>query len=219
VTPPYPPLATSTPFVIISSQSVIFRSFAELAAYSELVVIGKVIKEDGLIIHGARNPLDTSVPAEGVFSIARIYQVQVDRYIKGDGPEMIYLSQGEGLLLRETIRGETPTAEEIEQITSQNKGREYIPPEFDHPYLMFLARFDKGDYKVDGYTANEIFGAAVHPWLFDLKDPDRIQAQDAAAWNMTDFPPKPLSTAIEEINQPYQRPTPDTTNPVPYPAP
>jgi hypothetical protein len=192
----------------ITSSRRIFDTYEKLLKVTDLVVIGVVEAEDGLIIHGSRNAEDHSQPSEGLYGICTVYRVRLEQIIYGKASEELLLCHGGGILPAEAVKGEMPSVSEIRQVIVGNAGVKYIPLEMGRRYLMFLHPIDTQEYQIDGYISNQVFGRAGAPWLFDLSDEKAIRAIDVDEYVVDLFPPRSLEETIQLI-----------LGAAPYPAP
>jgi hypothetical protein len=192
----------------ITSSRRIFDTYEKLLKVTDLVVIGVVEAEDGLIIHGSRNAEDRSQPSEGLYGICTVYRVRLERIIYGKANEELLLCHGGGILPAEAVEGDTPSESEIRQVIADNAGVKYVPLELDRKYLMFLHSGDPLGYAVDGYISNQVYHHAGTPWLFDLTDEKAIRAIDVDEYVVDLFPPRSLEETIQLI-----------LGAAPYPAP
>lgn len=124
------PTSHSTPR-IISDIPVFYTSFQELASRSTNIVIGSVIAPVEMI-NTARDIDDLSHPDPDYFSISQIYEVEVERYLKGKGEEIIDIVQNQGFLI---IQSDPPTTSEIEKARMEY---DYIHLHPGQTYLFFV---------------------------------------------------------------------------------
>jgi hypothetical protein len=202
--------AQATPVVEyqVASSRRIFDTYEKLLKVTDLVVIGVVKAEDGLIIHGSRNAEDRSQPSEGLYGICTVYRVRLEQIIYGKAGDELLLCHGGGILPAEAVKGETPSESEIRQVIVGNAGVKYIPLEMGRRYLMFLHPLDTQEYPIDGYISNQVFGRAGAPWLFDLSDEKAVRAIDVDEYVVDLYPPRSLEEMIQLL-----------LGAAPYPAP
>ena len=60
----------------------------DLLKHTDIVIIGRPVGEKG-IINTAREVSDLSKTAADMFSIGQVYEVEVIRYIKGEGKQLV----------------------------------------------------------------------------------------------------------------------------------
>ncbi len=199
-----------------SSDSILIPSFYELTQLSDVVIIGKAVAEVG-IINTARTHTDRTKPDPNFFSIVQVYEIEVEQYLKGDGPKTIYVGQNQGYL----PHGKTPRPEEIEQTAIYVKGDTFITLRLNSPYLMFLVAVEEiyEDYKIDGLQSSNFFVRPANPWRFDLTDRNHVIVEDEITDLDNLFPPQPLSEIIKLMNEPLPTPypAPKLLAPTPYP--
>lgn len=192
----------------IASSRRIFDTYEKLLKVTDLVVIGVVEAEDGLIIHGSRNAEDRSQPSEGIYGICTVYRVRLEQIIYGEAGDELLLCHGGGILPAEAVKGETPSEREIRQVIADNAGVKYVPLDMGRRYLMFLHSLDTQEYLIDGYISNQVFGRAGAPWLFDLSDEKAVRAIDVDEYVVDLYPPRSLEETIKIIlgGEPYPAP-------------
>lgn len=193
-----------------SASTIIIPSFYELASYSDIVIIGRIRSEAG-VINTARDPKDNSKPDPRFFTVVQIYLVEVEKYIKGNGLELIYLGQKQGKF----VYGSTPSPDEISQVRLSSANKIYTPLSSSKNYLMFLRSIEVWeDYQVAGLESGNLYVRTANPWLFDATDQKRVNVVEMLNGIEKMFPPKSLSAIIELMNNPEMiQPT------TPYPGP
>lgn len=206
---PNVPVKTALEVVDVSSSALV-TTFYELSQLSDIVIIGTVTSELG-VINTARSPGDNSQPDHRFFTIATVYEVEVEEYLVGNGPSFIYFAQWEGSI----YHGETPSPEEIEQERLSSENKLYKSLRSDVRYLMFLRSIEVWeDYKIDGLEKGELFVRTANPWLFDATDQLRVLVMDMSTGVENMYPPQSLAEIIEKMkNSEIILPT------VSYPAP
>jgi hypothetical protein len=191
-------------------------SISELAHYSDAVIIGEIVDAEYMVISTGDDNKCDGILNSG-FEIVKVYQVSVEEYITGEGETTIWISQNL-LIPLFAVSKEAVTDEFIENVIKT--GRSYQQLQIDKKYLMFLHQNlpypeefpDKVRYVGGGF-----------PWYFDVSDPEAVRVQGEYVEHLIEiFPPQPLSEIIEQINQPYVKPTrkpqPTETTPA-YPVP
>jgi hypothetical protein len=192
----------------IASSRRIFETYEKIMAVVDLVVIGVVEAEDGVIIHLGRNAYDHSQPVTDTYGICTVSRVRLERIIYGKAGEELLLCHSGGILPAEAVKGETPSESEIRQVIADNAGKSYVPLDKGRRYLMFLNFLDIQEYLIDGYTSNQVYAGAVDPWLFDLSDEKAVRAIDVDEYVVDLFPPRSLEDTIQLL-----------LGAAPYPAP
>ena len=192
------------------ASSVLIPTYYELAQLSDIVVIGQVRSEVG-VINTARNPSDNSQPDSRFFTVAVVYAIEVDKYLVGEGPSSIYLAQWEGSI----YHGETPSPAEIDQARAASKNQLNISLEAGKRYLMFLRSIEVWeDYSIAELEKGNLFVRTANPWLFDTTDEMRVFVLDRLSGIEQTYPAQSLDEIVEQMKDPTI--TPLT---VPYPVP
>ena len=210
-----PATKTSEPYpatedqVIVESQGsyVVYPTFAEIASNSDIIVVAR-IKSPLDIVNTARDIDDHARPDPDHFSIGQVYELEIDSYLKGTGPETIFYVENQGFISNQG----TPNAEDIEREKSEAEGQAYIPLRADQTYLLFLRVLDQG-YRIGSYDAESLYVGTGHPWQFDLADPNCVRVEDIIQEMALYFPVQPLTKIREQIEEPVEMQT------LPYPCP
>lgn len=201
-----PTVTTTTPEVIvhvIDDVPVAYTSIPELSSESSTIIIGKIIST-GEIINMARD-VDSSKPDPNYFGVGQIYEVEVERYLKGNGEKNIKFVQYQGFLV---TGSKTPTTDQIEKAKVET---DYIRLSTNQRVLMFLNKFP---YE---YAKGPLFISVGHPSLFDITDPKCVRPLDTLLDIYKYFPPKPLTVFAKQIDEPFDTSRP--SNELPYPPP
>jgi hypothetical protein len=188
------------------------RSLKELIDWADIIVIGKM-SEKREIFNGARLPSNTAVADPDVLGVSQVYEFVIEKYIKGNGPQIIFVASDEGILFGKGV-GETLNAENIK------KAKEgYYHPVIDdkHTYLLLLDPMKYPDKK-NYYTGTP------YPWIFDVTNPRSINAEMPYDFNLYYSLPEDLEEFIFYVNNPSLIPTqkpfvPTVKTQSPYPAP
>jgi len=203
----------------ISASYITANSFRELIKSVDYIVIGELIAaRDNINI--ARDDKDISKPSSTRYEIGQIYEVKVDKYIKGDGLLTINVIQVEGFLSQKDPKTSA-------SIQKARENFDFIPIEPGKKYLMFLS-------DLYGFPKGEYYIGSIHPWRFDISDPERVVPESPWEYANQVFPPVPLKLILEQIHHPEldiipevklgAYPAPDNTmleetgNPYPPPA-
>jgi len=194
---------------MINEVPVIYTSIPELSSKSDTIIIGKIIAA-GKVINTARDVVDPAKPDPNYFSVGQIYEVQVERYLKGDenGEKTIHIVQHQGFLVDGSRH---PTRSEIEKAKAES---DYIQLGVNQRLLMFL---NKSRYEYGEYAKGTLFVGGWHPWLFDITDTECVQPIDTLEDIYVNFPSQPLTTFIKQINEPFDPSTQPES--LPYPPP
>ena len=192
---------------IINEVPVIYTSIPELSSKSDTIIIGKIIAT-GEIINTARDFDDPAKPDPDYFSVGQIYEVDVEQYLKGDGDKIINILQNQGFLI---TRSKAPTTSEIERAMAEY---DYVQLRPGQTYLFFIntAQNEYGEF-----TKEKLFAGVGHPWLFDMTDPECVQPLDTLEVIYAYFPPRPLTTFINQLIKPFDQSS--QLESLPYPPP
>lgn len=190
-----PTETTSTPEVVttmIYEVPVFYASIPELSSQSSTIIIGKIISA-GEIINTVRD-VDPSKPDPNNFGIGQIYEVEVERYLKGNGEKFIKIVQNQG----DIVTGlETPTTAQIEKAKAE---ADYILLSINQRLLMFL---ENPFFKFGEYAKGPLFFGVGHPWLFDITDPECVRPIDTLQGVYKYFPPQPFPAFVKQIDEPF----------------
>ena len=200
----------STSVISFSSQPGA-SSIQELTHYAGIVAIGKVVGK-GEIINTARDPNDPSKPDSRFYSINQIYQVEIEKVIKGDDLKNLTLLQNQGLL--HLTPGKALSSTEINEEIRKNELKSYVPITLEQRYLFFLRVLDDTTYDLDNYKSSELFSGVMEPWRFVVTDTGMVIPETLLNGIKSTFPSNDLMTVLEEMNQPY---VPGQIN-TPYPG-
>jgi len=200
--------ASPTPYTqsqIIYVSHVIFATMEDLLEHTDIVIIGRPVGEKG-IINGARDVSDLTKTDPNMFGISQVYEVEVIRYIKGEGANSLFVAQHHGTVplgSQELSESDVEAARERENI---------IPLTLDERYVMFLAF---SEFAYEGYPTEQLVGGLGHPWRFRINELDCVQVEDVdSAWLLNYFPPQTLDGFIQWIENPELY-----IESIPYPAP
>jgi hypothetical protein len=194
-------------------------SIPEITNFADIIVTGK-LKPIDKFFNGSRSPGERSKPDTDLFSIGHIYEIKVDSYLKGEGPDTLYLVIHEGFITPD--ENVTPSSEDMRIIRKEKEGKDWKPLKLNSTYLLFLDRFDDDSYEIDSIPVENLFVGSTNPWMFDCQDTQQVVPEEPnpsldSGDLLLYFPPQPLESIIEQINQPYSTPTPWPT-PLPTPT-
>lgn len=182
---PNAPLVTS---VSVQEVPVVYTSLAEISSKADVIAIASAMAEKE-IVNTARDPDDPNQPDSQYFSVGQVFEVEVEEYVIGGGPKIIYVIQNQGFLV---TRDGQPTTADINKATADYN---YTPISLGRKYLMFLRRARP---VYENYAEKELFGGIGHPWLFDLSNPDCVRPEDAVDI-FRFYPPQPLAEIRRSI--------------------
>jgi hypothetical protein len=169
------------------------NSISELTKKSTQIVIGQVTKAVG-IINMARDINDITKADSDVFVIGQVYQFRVDKYIKGEGDQVINIVQREGFLGASSSKTEV----DIEKARSLEK---YIPIDEKTNYLLFLE-------PLLGFSDGKYYVGVAHPWRFNLNNPESVVPESPWEGASQLFLSQSLDSLIYQIEHPESIPTP-----------
>ena len=196
------------------SSSILTPTYYELTQLSDIVVMGHVRAEVG-VINTARNPSDNSQPDTRSFTVAVVYAIDVEEYLAGDGPRTLYLARWEGSI----NHGTTPSPAEIEQARAASENELYTSLDGNKTYLMFLRSIEVWeDYTLAELDDGNLFVRTANPWLFDASDPMNVFVVAMTSGIAQIYPPQSLAEIIAQMNDPALTP-PSAPYPVPLESP
>lgn len=127
-------------------------SLEDEVAKAQIIVISKVAGLGPIFNSAREGDSMESGPNKIFYSLAQVYEIQVERYLKGTGPELIRTAQVEG-----QVRGSfAPTAVNVKVARSKYQ---YVPMVVGNRYLFLL---DEGD-KVPELGSLLVLGGATYP--------------------------------------------------------
>jgi hypothetical protein len=170
---------------------IVARSMKELVDKSTIIVSGQAIARKE-IINGARDVNDINKPDSHILDVGQVYQFEVDKYLKGNGPKTIFVVQSEGFLVGDQV-GINLNDDNITKARSQEK---FIPIQLNHPYIIFLVLV-KGFPSLKNYYAGSIL-----PWRFDISNPDAVIPESPSEGALQAFPPRKDSVLLAQIANP-----------------
>ncbi len=112
----------------IVSDYITSRSIEDLVHQSDLIALGTVAQIADIHFNTARNPRDPSQPASDLFITGTIYEIRVERYLKGSGGTALRIVQSEDI----SLPGEPGEAPNVHISES------FVPLEVGVRYLFFL---------------------------------------------------------------------------------
>jgi hypothetical protein len=172
---------------IVSGSFITYTSLAKLVSESTLIVMAQIIKPDH-IINMARDVKDPTQPAKDDYVVGQVYQVKINRFIKGTADETIYVVQSEGFL------GPTESKSESEILKSKSR-YDYIPMTQEKEYLLFLQ-------SMLSYPEEKLYVGNAQPWRFDISDSSKVVPESPWKYAIEYFPPQPLDAFLEQIAHP-----------------
>lgn len=191
-TPTSRPTATSQA-VLGSSNYRAARSIKELVGQSSVIVSGQfsATKE---VINMARDINDINQPDSHVLGLGQVYQFEVTQYLKGNGPKTIFVVQPEGFLVGDQV-GNNLNDANIKKARALEK---YIPARLKHPYLLFLEPL------VGFPDLKNYYTGAIHPWRFNLSNPDQAVPESPWEGALSAFPARKASVLLYQVVNPDQ---------------
>lgn len=190
----------------VSDDYITASSIRDLVQRSSLIVIGQVISTGGTF-NMARDPNDISRPDPNVIEIGQIYEIQVQRYLKGTGDGTVYVVQPEGFLGPHADK----TAAAIATARAQDK---HIRMRSAIAFLMFLQPHPK--VADAGVPNNQYYVGVAEPWRFDLSDPNLVRPESPWLGASQLFPPRTSTQIVNQVLNPNSTPEP-TGVPTSYP--
>jgi hypothetical protein len=169
------------------------HSVKELVDKSVIVVSGQ-FRSTNEVINMARNIKDINKPDPNILGVGQVYQFEVDKYLKGGGPKTIYVVQLEGFLTGDQVGLEPQET----NINKARKERKYISAKLDNPYVLFLEPL------VGFPDLKNYYTGAIHPWRFDLSNPEQVIPESIWEEALSVFPPKRVSKFLDQIANPDQ---------------
>jgi hypothetical protein len=200
---------TPTPSISVLNSLVVYATMEELLEYTDIVILGRPVSEQG-IINTARDPQDLTRTDPEYFSIGQVYEVEVIRYILGEGADTLYVIQHHGMV---RLDSQELSESDIEQVWV---GEEITPLALNERYVLFLSY---SEYAYEGYPTEQLAGGVGHPWRFRITEQDCVLAEDSDPWLLGHFPPQTLDGFIQWIENPgiyvgnYPYPAPEVLYP------
>jgi len=165
------------------------NSMPELVARSEVIVVAQVsgIAE---VINMSRDQVNPDVPDPNDFEIGQIYNLTVQRYLKGGGDNAIKIMQAEGGIL---LNQATPSPDIIKEAKSYDN---YFHVHFQTgvKYLFFLK-------SLKAFYGKDYFNGAIHPWVWSLPDGGNAGPLTATEYIGANFPSKPSASLLLYVQQ------------------
>jgi hypothetical protein len=134
---------------------VVYRSPGDVAADTDVVVIGHAIEK--------REVINVNHGFDELLIVGQVYGFQVDEYLKGSGEDIIYVVNREGRLERPGI-GSSYTEEDILE------AREKSPSpvlRMGKRYILFLDHLSRSEIEMENYYY-------AHSWRFNVTDPNNV---------------------------------------------
>ncbi len=179
------------------------NSYSDLTNNVNIIVIGEMVAvRDNVNI--ARDDEDMMKSSSSRYEIGQVYEFKVDEYIKGNGKSTIYVVQVEGFLSQKELKTN-------KSITRAKENFDFIPIKSEKKYLLFLS-------DLIGFPTGEYFIGPIHPWRFDITDPEQVIPESPWPYANQVFPPVPLKLVLEQIKHPESDIIPKTKGDA-YPAP
>lgn len=181
---PTPPPSCGTVSYVVN-----VKSLQERAALAEVIVVGDIVAL-GEVINSAFQVGDRTKPANDLFGVGQEYVFQVQRYIKGAGPNELVLLNDEGTV---RLPPEKVTAQDIAQAKLCN-----VNPPFKQAttYLLFLntIRYHNGkDYYYKAELPSRYIIQADDQVMMD----EPVQAEMQMPQDLFSQPGKPFLAEVE----------------------
>jgi hypothetical protein len=184
---------TPSSSLVVQESEVVFYTLKELVDMSDVIVIGRAVKIEGIVntIRVAGNPIQQH---PDYFGIGYVHQVEVESYLKGQGPNLIYVIQNVGFLARSQSQEITDEAIELAKLASN-----VVQLTLDKRYILFLgaARFS-----YENFSKENLFSGRAHPWRFEFTKADCVQLEDEFTGLVRYFPPRPFEEFVKLIHDP-----------------
>ena len=168
----------------IASDYITLSTISDLAHQSDTVVLGTVTKVDDQHFNTARNTRDPSQPATGLFITGTIYEIQVERYLKGSGGSNLRIVQSEDITLPNTA-SEAPTVYLTEGFTPLEVGIRYI-------FFLKLAE----SYPDSPFS--DLYRGTAEPYRFRLEN-GMAKAESPSRLARDLFPMEKENALIQEV--------------------
>jgi hypothetical protein len=187
----YPAAAgTPAPVAVYGSYDTA-RTLEEVTAQSEIIVIGNITTV-GDTFNSRLDTQDSSKPARDSFGVGQEYELQVQQYLKGSGPDRLTIIQNEGAILSPP---ELVTQADIERAKAASGAR---PMLVGASYLLFMNQ-------ITAYPGKVYYGGSIEPWRFALA-PDGTTTIETPSEALRTIPPDllpspevPLLPHIEQL--------------------
>jgi len=172
----------------------IVGSLEELVDLSPIIFIGTV-RGHGEVVNTARDVNDISQPDKHLFHLGQVYEVQVERYLQGDGPDVQSVVQMEGVFYDEKQPlPATITPELVE--TAREQFTEYIPIEEGVRYLFFVKVVPEVDPSAEYVATSYGF-----PWRFTLPESGEARPDSPYVEANVLFPPQESEQLLQEVGE------------------
>ncbi len=190
------------PTVFMYIDYVIYTTMEELTDNATIIIMGSPVRDLG-IVNLSSDPHGKPILALGFYDIHQMFEVEVSRYIKGEGPDMIYVAHGQGMT---NVDFQELSENDIYE-ARQRQG--IVPLSIDQRYIMFL----RPPVEVHPEITVRFFLGIAHPWRFAISDTDCVLPEDEASNLSRYFHPTFLDQFIQYITDPATFPV------TPYPPP
>ena len=178
--------------MVYHADPAIAGSLEELVDLSPIIFIGTV-RGHGEVVNTARDVDDINQPDKHLFHLGQVYEVQVERYLQGDGPDIQSVVQMEGLFYDEKQPLPASITPELIE-TAREQFTEYIPMKDGVRYLFFVKVVPEVDLEAEYVATSYGF-----PWRFVLPvngearpDTPYVEANEL-------FPPRDSEQLLQEV--------------------
>jgi hypothetical protein len=169
----------------ITSDYIVLYTINDLAKQSDLIVLGTVTKVEDQHFNTARNTRDPSQPATDLYIKGTIYNIQVEKNLKGNASSEIHILQSENITFPNT-NGEVSTV----YITD-----DFLPISVGARYIFFLKAAET--YPDSPYP--DLFSGTAEPYRFRI-DNGVAKAESPSQLAQDQYPMEKESTLLQEIN-------------------
>lgn len=186
-----------------SASYITANSYRDLTKSVSTIVIGEMVAvRDNINI--ARDEADPTKTSVSRYEIGQVYEFTIDEYLKGSGESPINVVQVEGFLSQKDAVTDASIARAKESF-------DFIPIQPGRKYLLFLS-------DLVGFSKGEYYIGPIHPWRFDITDPEDVTPESPWQYARQAFPPVSLDLIREQIRNPEAEIIP-AVQWDPYPAP
>jgi hypothetical protein len=164
------------------------NSMSELVASVNMIVIGQVSSANEIWDYSR----DTNNPSQAdpnELEVGQVYNLSVERYLKGSGDNTIKFVQSEGLI---KLNQATASPANI------SEAKTYYPHvtfETGVKYLFFLNPLGTGS------PGKNYFSTTIYPWVFTIPDNGKAEPQSAKSETIYIFPAKATADFLQEVQQ------------------
>lgn len=158
---------------------------------SSLVFVGTV-EAPGEIVNTARDVNDISQPDPNLFILGQVYRVDVEQYIRDEGPDRKNIVQSEGFVRHGGEEENIPTDQTVIEQAKEQYGE--APIQSGERYLFFanpLRGFDPDEHYV--------VGDAGYPTRFLLGTDGVARQESSIEWLDEQFPAHSIDELLADV--------------------